>query len=432
VNVFLDTIGCRLNQAEIEAMAQEFRLAGHEIVANAAAADMAVINTCSVTAEAASDSRMAIRRANRSGVDNVIVTGCWATLETEKALLFPGVSRVVLNSDKTRLARDLIGHTQEQYDLGPRIRQPIPGAHRRTRAFIKAQDGCDDACTYCITQVARGAGRSQQVDEVLKDVQAALSGEVKEVVLTGVQLGSWGHDLNPARNLSDLISALLAPGSVPRLRISSIEPWNLDPDFFQLWADPHLCRHLHLPLQSGSSSVLKRMRRRTSPEEYANLVSSARSLIPGIAITTDLITGFPGETGAEFDETMDFVKSMGFAGGHVFHYSPRPGTPAARMKGQVSSDLAKKRSALLRSILIESSQTFRRNFIGTTLPVLWEARSTQTATGWRIEGLTDNYIRVVAEAPIMKQNQLNNVFLKTDGPGYLIGEIQYERERPGK
>ena len=426
MNVFLDTIGCRLNQAEIEAMAQEFRLAGHEIVANAAEADMAVINTCSVTAEAASDSRMAIRRAKRSGVENVVVTGCWATLETEKALLLPGVTRVVLNGDKTRLTRDLLGRALERFDPQPRIRQPIPGAHRRTRAFIKAQDGCDDACTYCITMVARGASRSQQIDEVLKDVQAALSGGVNEVVLTGVQLGSWGHDLNPARNLSDLISALLALGSIPRLRISSIEPWNLDLDFFQLWADPHLCRHLHLPLQSGSSSVLKRMRRRTSPEEYSNLVSSARSLIPGIAITTDLITGFPGETEAEFEETMDFFKSMVFAGGHVFHYSPRPGTPAARMKGQVRSDLAKKRSALLRSILIESSQTFRRNFIGTTLPVLWEARSTQTETGWQIEGLTDNYIRVVAEASTMKQNQLDYVLLKTDGAGYLIGEIQNE------
>jgi threonylcarbamoyladenosine tRNA methylthiotransferase MtaB len=267
------------------------------------------------------------------------------------------------------------------------------------------------------------------VEEIVADVSSALDGGTQEIVLTGVHLGSWGLDFQPARRIPDLVSALLARTSAPRLRLSSLEPWDLDADFFSLWHSPHLCRHLHLPLQSGSASVLRRMARKTTPDSFAALVQSARAAIPEVAITTDVIVGFPGETDEEFAETLEFVKSMHFAGGHVFSYSARPGTPAARMKGQVRGEApcpvrepglprwkrdylaVKARSTALRTILADSAESYHRKFIGKTMPVLWEAASTLTDAGWQIEGLTDNYLRVTAIAPEPYWNRVDAVHL---------------------
>jgi len=424
MKIFLDTIGCRLNQAEIESLARQFRAAGHEIVATAAEADLAVINTCTVTAEAASDSRAAIRRAKRLGAGDVIVTGCWATLEPDKAAALSGVTRIVPNLQKESLAANLLGLPQEFFDLEPLARQPLPGLHQRTRAFIKVQDGCDNACTFCITTLARGASRSRPLDEIVADVDSALNGGAQEIVLTGVQLGSWGLDFQPARRIPDLVSALLARTPLHRLRLSSLEPWDLEADFFSLWRDPRLCRHLHLPLQSGSAGVLRRMRRKTTPDSFAALVQSAREAIPEVAITTDVIVGFPGETDEEFAETLEFVKSMHFAGGHVFSYSARPGTPASRMKEQVRGIVVKARSATLRVVLAESAEAYHRKFVGKTMPVLWEALSILTDEGWQIEGLTDNYLHVTAMAPEPRWNQIDQVFLKRASAEGCSGEIR--------
>ncbi|MBI4730930.1 MAG: tRNA (N(6)-L-threonylcarbamoyladenosine(37)-C(2))-methylthiotransferase MtaB [Chloroflexi bacterium] len=423
MKVYLDTIGCRLNQAEIEQIARQFRLAGHEIVPSASEADLAVVNTCTVTSEAAADSRAAIRRANRLGVEQIIATGCWATLEPDKTAELPGVTRVVPNPEKDSLAADLLGLPGEFFDLEPLARQPLPGLRTRTRAFIKVQDGCNNACTFCITTLARGDSRSRPVEAVLADVKSALDGGTQEIVLTGVHLGAWGQDFTPSQRLADLVSALLARTAPPRLRLSSLEPWDLDAEFFGLWSNPHLCRHLHLPLQSGSAAVLRRMARKTSPEAFAALVRRARAAIPGVAITTDIITGFPGETEAEFAETLDFVKALEFAGGHVFTYSARPGTPAARMKGHIRGDIAKARSARLRAALAESGAAYRRLFIGQTLPVLWESTSQLSDSGWKVEGLTDNYLRVRATATEPRWNRLEAVkLINLDGNG-LVGEL---------
>ncbi len=204
MKIFLDTIGCRLNQAEIESLARQFRSAGHEIVASADQADMAVVNTCAVTSAAAADSRAAIRRANRRGVDKVIVTGCWATLEPSKAAELAGVRKIVPNLQKDSLAALVLGLPKDFFDLEPIARQVIPGAHRRTRAFIKVQDGCNNACTYCITTIARGECRSLPLDQVIREVQSALEGGTKEIVLTGVHLGSWGQDMDGNFQLADL------------------------------------------------------------------------------------------------------------------------------------------------------------------------------------------------------------------------------------
>jgi threonylcarbamoyladenosine tRNA methylthiotransferase MtaB len=411
MKIFLDTIGCRLNQAEIETLARQFRLAGHEIVPTATQADLAVVNTCSVTSQAASDSRAAIRRARRLGAGEVVVTGCWSTLEPDTAANLPGVRRVVSNLQKDWLAADLLGLPQDYFDLEPLARQPLPGLHARTRAFIKVQDGCDNACTFCITSVARGASRSRSVENILIDVQAALAGGAKELVLTGVQLGSWGRDFPEPQRLEQLISTLLERTSVPRLRLSSLEPWDLQVDFFSRWRDQRLCRHLHLPLQSGSETVLKRMRRKTTPASFAALVQSARAAIPGVALTTDIIVGFPGETETEFSETVEFAQSMNFAGGHVFTYSARPGTPAARMHSQVRPEIRKERNAVLRAVLEDSARVYQSGFLQHTLPVLWEASSRLTEAGWILEGLTDNYLRVTAVAPAPRWNQMDDVQL---------------------
>ena len=235
--------------------------------------------------------------------------------------------------------------------------------------------------------------------------------------MTGVQLGAWGCDFPTPQRLAELVSTLLARTSVPRLRLSSLEPWDLEADFFSLWRDERLCRHLHLPLQSGSETVLKRMRRKTTPGSFAALVQSARAVIPDVAITTDIIAGFPGETEAEFSETLEFVKSMGFAGGHVFTYSARPGTPAARMHAQVRHETRKERNAALRAVLEESAHAYRSGFIGHTLPVLWEASSRLTEAGWVLEGLTDNYLRVTAVAPEARWNQFDDLQRPADGDG---------------
>jgi threonylcarbamoyladenosine tRNA methylthiotransferase MtaB len=427
MKIFLDTIGCRLNQAEIETLARQFREAGHEIVATATNADLAVINTCTVTSEAASDSRAAIRRARRLGTAEVVVTGCWATLEPGKAAELPGVRKIVPNMQKERLTADLLGLPQESINLEQLARQPLPGLHARTRAFIKAQDGCDNACTFCITTVARGASRSRPLENILADVRSALDGGAKEIVLTGVHLGSWGHDFPTPKHLADLLSTLLAQTSVSRLRLSSLEPWDLDADFFSLWQDGRLCRHLHLPLQSGSESVLKRMARKYTPSSFAALVQAARMVIPEVAITTDVIAGFPGETEAEFSKTLEFIESMNFAGGHVFTYSARPGTSAARMQAQIRHEIRKERNAILQAVFTETARGYRQHFIGRKLPVLWESTDQLSDHGWHLEGLTDNYIRVKAVAPKPRWNQFDSVELianETDGLRGLIEGIQ--------
>ncbi|MBI4760885.1 MAG: tRNA (N(6)-L-threonylcarbamoyladenosine(37)-C(2))-methylthiotransferase MtaB [Chloroflexota bacterium] len=421
MKVYLDTVGCRLNQSEIETMARQFRAAGHEVVASPETADLAVVNTCAVTNEAAADSRGAIRRIARAGAAEIIATGCWTTLHPKQAEELPNVRRVVLNDRKDRLVADLLNLTPEIFDLEPISREPLPGLHRRTRAFLKVQDGCDNHCTFCVTTIARGEGRSRRLADVLLDVQVALEGGAKEIVLTGVHLGSWGRDFG--LHLSDLIQAILRETDVPRLRLSSLEPWDLSADFFSLWADARLMPHLHLPLQSGSASTLKRMLRKTTPQSFRELVTFARQAIPDVAITTDLIAGFPGETEKEFAETLNFVREMEFAGGHVFSYSPRPGTGAARMKGQIKPELRKKRNHILQEAIEESAKSYRERFIGKEMTVLWETASEFGEWGWKMEGLTGNYLRVTAFASSPRWNEIDLVRLERFENGRMKGVI---------
>jgi threonylcarbamoyladenosine tRNA methylthiotransferase MtaB len=421
MKIYLDTIGCRLNQAEIETMARQFRVAGHEIVASANLADMAVVNTCAVTNDAASVSRGKIRQIARAGVNEIVATGCWATLQPQHVYDLPNVFRVVANDSKDHLVADVLNLPQNTFDLEPISREPLPGLHRRTRAFIKVQDGCDNHCTFCITTVARGEGRSRTITDVLYDIQSALDGGTREIVLTGVHLGSWGQDFG--LQLRDLVMAILRETDTPRLRLSSLEPWDLDEDFFLLWNDSRLMPHLHLPLQSGCESTLRRMARKTTPASFRALVSAARNTIPHVSITTDIIAGFPGETEDEFTRSLAFVQEMYFAGGHVFTYSPRPGTGAARMKGQVKPEIRKKRNHILYDALEESAKSYREKFMGRKTSVLWESTSAMGDHGWQMEGLSENYLRVSAHASSPRWNEIDEVWLNEVSDNGLKGEI---------
>lgn len=412
MKVYLDTVGCRLNQSEIETYARQFRAAGHTLVATPGEADLVVVNTCSVTAAAASDSRQKIRQAARAGAASIIATGCWATLEPQAASVLPNVNQVVPNAEKDHLVSRFLQLPHEVFDLEPLERLPIPGSRGRTRAFIKVQDGCDNRCTFCITTVARGPGRSRPVKEVLADIQAALRGGSQEIVLTGVHLGSWGHEFETPLHLSDLIKTILQECDPPRLRLSSLEPWDLSEAFFALWQDSRLCPHLHLPLQSGNAATLRRMARKTTPAAFASLVSAARRQIPGAAITTDVIAGFPGESEAEFAETLAFVEQMDFAGGHAFTYSARSGTAAARMPSQVPVQLRKERNARLRQAFAASARRYQESFIDQTLPVLWEEAHPADEAGWEMSGLTVNYLRVTARSSENLWNQITPVHLE--------------------
>jgi threonylcarbamoyladenosine tRNA methylthiotransferase MtaB len=410
MKIHLRMLGCRLNQSEIDTMARQFEQQGHEIVDNPALADQVVVNTCAVTSDAVSSGRKLIRDLHRANdTAEITVTGCHAQIAPQDIAILPGVARVVDNANKDKLVEKITGKATELFDIEPHDRARLPGFGNRTRAFIKVQDGCDNACTFCVTTVARGAGRSRHVGEILNEIQYLHQMGYQEAVLTGVHLGSYGHDLGDSQGLKHLVDRILAETEIPRLRLSSLEPWDLAPDFFELWQNPRLCPHLHLPLQSGCDATLRRMRRNTNQAAFRELMHAARTLIPDVRLTTDVIVGFPGETDDEFASSEAFIHAMDFAGLHVFRYSIRPGTPAARMKQQVSKNKKSERSQRLLAHAVEQEHRFAARFAGQTLPVLWENISGATEKGFINTGYTHNYIRVQAVHPRVLSNLITPV-----------------------
>lgn len=392
MNIHLRMTGCRLNQAELDAMTRQFEAQGHTISDDAAGADWHVVNTCAVTQAATASSRKLVRELNRANpAAEITVTGCYAQISPDEIRVLPGVARVIDNAGKDTLVEQLTGQPAEAFDYEPVARDARIG---RTRAFIKVQDGCDNACTFCITTVARGAGRSRTVAEVVAEVKYLLAAGYSEAVLTGVHLGSFGHDAGDKHGIETLVRAILNETDLPRLRLSSLEPWDLHPDFFRLWENPRVCRHLHLPLQSGSDRTLKRMLRRTTQAGFSGLVDAARAVAPDMAITSDVIAGFPGETDADFKESAAFIEQMDFAGLHVFPYSARSGTAAARMRHHVRSEIRNARTAQLLAHSAAQTERFARRFSDTIRPVLWENVTAATQDGFVNVGYTDNYVRV--------------------------------------
>lgn len=390
--IHLSMTGCRLNQSEIDLMARRFASQGHEIMTDPTMAEWHVVNTCAVTQQATASSRKLIRDLHKASPEaQITVTGCYAHIAPDDITILPGVVRVIDNLGKDTLVETITGQPAERFDTEPVGRDAFPG---RTRAFVKVQDGCDNACTFCVTTIARGAGRSRPMDEIIDEICYLHAAGYQEAVLTGVHLGSYGHDWDDREGMVKLVRAILHQTDIPRLRLSSLEPWDLSPEFFDLWDDARLCRHLHLPLQSGSDRTLKRMLRHTSQAAFSALVDAVRARVPEICITTDVIVGFPGETEAEFEESAAFIEAMAFAGLHVFPYSKRPGTAAARMKNHVDPAVRKIRANTLleRSKVYESR--YAERFTGETRPVLWEQVAGATEDGFINVGYTDNYVRV--------------------------------------
>ena len=427
MKVHLKTLGCRLNEAELETWAQAFQKAGHQITRRAEAAQLIVINSCAVTQDAARKSRQLIRRIHRDNPQaKLVVSGCYATLNEDEAASLLGVDLVVSNKDKDRLVEKTL--TELNMDSMP-VLSTEPGeislfTRGRQRAFVKVQDGCRYRCTFCIVTVARGEENSRPVQAVIDEINALHQQGITEVILTGVHLGGYGSD--SGQNLSDLIKAILAETDIPRLRLGSLEPWELPDDFFELFSNPRLMPHLHLPLQSGSDTVLRRMARRCKTEEFAAIVSQLRAKIPHFNVTTDIIVGFPGETEQEWQESFNFIKQTGFGHIHIFTYSSRAGTKAASFPDQLSNDIKKQRSRQLHELADQMKQKFFTDNVGNEFPVLWEGYSEALADDkQRVFGYTPNYLKVgcVIGNDVSVENRTINCMVTEVGDGCVVGEL---------
>lgn len=421
------TLGCKVNQFETETMARLFKERGYDIVSFAEKADVYVVNTCSVTHLSESKSRQMIRRARRLNGDAVIaVAGCYAQLSADEVAAIEGVS-VVIGTDRRGEIVDCVeraarGKTSVVVDdvsrAGVFEDMPLCGmaddaadfsleVSNHTRAFLKIEDGCDNFCSYCIIPYARGRVRSRPLDGIRAETASIVRAGFAEIVLTGIHLGAYGRDFADGTNLADAVRVALEQKELKRLRLSSLESVELSDDIFALFArDGRLCPHLHLPLQSGSDAVLQAMNRHYDTKDFAALLEKVRRNIADVAVSTDIIAGFPGETDAMFDESLDFLRSMEFARVHVFPYSPREGTPAAARSDQIPDAKKKERVRAVQEAALESALNYRRRFLGRRMPVLFE-----TEHDGVFDGLTANYIRVYTDTPA-KSGELRDVRLE--------------------
>ena len=413
MRVKLLTLGCRLNEAESEDWADRFHARGCQVVGDEDPADLIVINTCAVTQQAVRKSRQILRRIHRvNPAARLIVSGCLAALEADALAREGGVDLVVGNQDKDRLveiALDALAIPSMPELVTANDASPL-FARGRQRAFVKVQDGCRYRCTFCITTQARGEERSRAVGEVVQTVERLHRAGIQEVVLTGVHLGGYGSDTGG--DLVTLVTRLLAETEIPRLRLGSLEPWDLPDAFWPLFADPRLMPHLHLPLQSGSDAVLRRMARRCKTDEFARLVARGRALIPHLNVTTDIIVGFPGEDADDWGRTLAFAEAMRFGHLHVFSYSPRAGTLAATLPGQVDAGTKRQRCQDLQALAARLKTKVLQAQIGQRAQVLCEGPDDGERRDSRF-GYTPNYlpVHVVADIPGVTGNRLIDVIL---------------------
>ncbi len=428
MNIHLKTLGCRLNEAELETWAQAFQKSGHQITPDAQAAHLVIINSCAVTQDAARKSRQLIRRIHRDNPQaKLVVSGCYATLNEDEAAMLMGVDLVVSNKNKDQLVEQTLAELN--VETMPAM-STEPGeislfTRGRQRAFVKVQDGCRYRCTFCIVTVARGEEKSRSIADVIDEINALHRQNIDEVILTGVHLGGYGSDLN--LDVVDLIKAILAETGIPRLRLGSLEPWELSEDFFALFDNPRLMPHLHMPLQSGSDAVLRRMARRCKTQEFAAIVSRLRAQIPHFNITTDIIVGFPGETEQEWQESVDFIKQTGFGHIHIFTYSKREGTKAATLPGQVGNEIKKQRSRQLHHLASTMKLDFFADNVGREFPVLWEGYREELDDGKAMAfGYTPNYLRVgcIINNDESLENKIINAKVISANEDYLLAELK--------
>lgn len=411
MKIALGTLGCKLNQAETERLTRELLYAGHIIVDTDASADVFILNTCTVTQTADAKSRRWLRQVHRSNpTAKLIAIGCYAQRVPDELSKIEGVHMTAGSREKDALL-PLFGLPPGSYSGF------LAGTGSlRTRSFIKVQDGCSRGCSYCIVPVVRGHEKSQPADSVVNEVKSRVAEGYREIVLTGTEVGAYRADIR----LHGLLQRILAETGISRLRLSSLQPLEVTQDLLDVWKDERMCPHFHLCLQSGSGSVLRRMKRAYTTEEFFRAVHMIRKSISDVSVTTDIIVGFPGETDNEFDESVKFCCETGFARIHVFPYSIRPGTEAASMQPQVNSRIKKDRCKKMRDVAKRSADVFMRQFINRTMDVLWETSKPDGT--W--SGFTGNYIKVFAKSEIALENRLlpaKLLRLKGDGIWAVAG-----------
>ena len=430
----ISTLGCKVNQSESEAIVRQLEScdwlpAGHD-----SASEITIINTCTVTQKAAMQSRQAVRQAVRANPNSrIVVTGCYAQTEPKAFEKINGVHYIIGNADKHRIG-EILAAGPNSAD-GPavtinndiQLSDPLKPSQTavsssRTRPFLKIQDGCDAFCTYCIVPHARGPSRSLPVANVLKSIKALSVAGYQEIVLTGIHLGRYGYDLIPATPLCELLDDIDRSKRIQRVRLSSIEPLELTDDLIQRVADsPRFCRHFHIPLQSGDDAILNKMKRPYTVDIFRQRVAKVRDQIPDAAIGVDTLIGFPGETDAAFSNTYDLINELPITYLHVFPFSARPGTPAARYPDQVAPGVIKKRCEKMRRLGQAKRLLFHRNFIGKAVEILVES-TRHPATGL-LKGISSNYIPVLINADDHQINTLVTVKLTDQIDNTLMGTI---------
>lgn len=425
------TLGCKLNQAESEMMARELRRAGCTVIDRPATADAYIINSCSVTHIADRKTRHLVRLARRLAPGaTVALTGCYPETAGPEAAAAVDADLVVPSRDKAEAVRRLLALRNDERETMNAELEHIPNSSfphaGRMRAFVKAQEGCNDVCAFCIVPRTRGRERSwtpAQVAEVVREREAE---GAHEAVITGTQLGAYGRDGDGSSpGPAALIRTLLAETSVARIRFSSLQPQDITGELLALWEDPRLCRHFHLALQSGSGAVLRRMRRRYTKDDFRAALAAIREVVPDVAVTTDLLVGFPGESEAEHAESLAYCAEAGFAQMHVFPYSRRPGTSADLLPDQIDAAVKRERMAAMLAVASGSATAFRVERLGRTEAVLWEGPvSPPDETGARLwEGLTDTYVRVRTRSRAALRNRLLAVRVTADDGDALRGVL---------
>jgi len=416
ITVALQTVGCKLNQAESETLARRFANDGFSVVTPEENPDVYILNTCTVTHIADRKCRQYLRAFHRKNPRAlIVVAGCYVERDID-GVQVEGVNLAVNNKNKdnlveiveSRLASRGISCNGDGYHA-------LPGSFR-TRAMVKVQEGCAHACSYCIVPHVRGRERSMAIETILSEIESREQEGCKEIVLTGTRIGNWDGE----SGLEGLVRRILEETAIPRIRLSSLQPRELSPALVDLWkVSDRVCQHLHLALQSGCGTTLERMRREYSIGEYESAVNMVRDAIPDIAITTDIIVGFPGETEGEFEESYRFCERVGFANMHIFPYSSRTGTLAAKMPGKVPDKVKKSRSQRMLEMAKQSSAAFRHKFKGEVVPVLWEEQKSNNL--WI--GHTGNYIKVLTRSSHSLKNCLVPVKLGDEHQQGMWGEV---------
>ena len=418
MKIALDTLGCKLNQAETELLSRRLREEGHTVVSSRDNPDIYILNTCTVTHTADAKSRQLLRKIHRQNPNAILIaTGCYVQRSPETFDNIDGVKLIVGNADKLNLPALLKKNDSLQHSETKTQQQSFKDmSESRTRSFIRIQDGCSNFCSYCIVPFVRGREKSIPADDVLKQIKDRVSEGIKEIVLTGTEIGSYKSD---GTGLQELLIRILDESNVQRLRLSSLQPDEVTPGLLDLWDDRRLCPHFHISLQSGSNAVLKNMNRRYDTAIFSRAVALIRSRLPDVAITTDIITGFPGETVEEYQESLGMCREMGFARIHVFPYSRRPGTAASMMPVQVPDSVKTQRNRNLGLLARQCAELYRRGFTGRNMDVLWE---TQSGGIW--SGYTGNYVRIYTRSKSNLANKINQVRLENlyrDGMWGKIG-----------